>query len=147
MRRPGVEAEPPAAGFVTVAVVGLAAVLVGTASLLTTLGVVAVARHRAASAADLAALAGARHLLDGSACSVARSVAAAQGAYLVACSAGSDAVSVVAAVDVGLLGSARARARAGPVGGNQLGLQVVPVPTEGHLGTLPAPRGPAVVRA
>ena len=104
------------AGFVTVAVVGLTAALVAVASLLTTLGVVAVARHRAASAADLAALAGAGHLLDGTACEVAAHAAAVQSAVLESCRADGTAVSVVAAVRVGVLGTARARARAGPSG-------------------------------
>jgi secretion/DNA translocation related TadE-like protein len=105
-------------GFVTVAVVGLAAVLVAVSALLATLGAVAVARHRAASAADLAALAAAGHVLDGTACEAAREVARAAGAELTDCRPEGTTVLVVAAVRVGALGTARARARAGPGSGN-----------------------------
>ncbi|MFJ8432054.1 Rv3654c family TadE-like protein [Kitasatospora sp. NPDC094019] len=105
----------------------LAGVLVGcvafTAAL--ALGVVLAARHRAESAADLAALAAADRLLvdaDGG-CGRARAVAAAQAAAVVSCAAdlAADAVEVVAEVPVtGLplrlpVGPARARARAGPL--------------------------------
>lgn len=108
------------AGFVTVAVVGLALVLVAAAGLVATLGAVAVARHRAAAAADLAALAAASHAPDGlpAACAAARRVAEAQGASLERCRLeGPDADVVVAVRPPGrlaALGSARARARAGP---------------------------------
>jgi secretion/DNA translocation related TadE-like protein len=101
-------------GFVTVAVIGLLALLVGVGSLLATLGTVAVARHRAASAADLAALAAAGHLLDGTACDAARTVARAASAVLLRCERGATSVSVEAGVRVGPFGTARARARAGP---------------------------------
>ena len=102
------------AGFVTVAVLGLTAVLVALAALLATLGTVAVARHRAASAADLAALAGARHLLDGTACETARRAAEANRADLEECVTDSDRITVQVGVRVGPLGTARARAAAGP---------------------------------
>jgi secretion/DNA translocation related TadE-like protein len=105
------------AGFVTVAVVGLAAVLVAAGALVATLGTVAVARHRAAAAADLAALAGARHLLDGTACDAARRVATAAPAVLEDCRADGTSVTVRVAIRVGGLGTARARARAGLSGG------------------------------
>ena len=105
------------AGFVTVAVLGLTTVLLAVSAVLVTLGVVAVARHRAASAADLAALAGARHLVDGTACAVARRAALAQGAALVSCRSDGLGVTVVTSVAVGPLGTARARARAGTSGG------------------------------
>jgi secretion/DNA translocation related TadE-like protein len=104
-------------GFVTVAVVGLAAVLVAVGALLATLGTVAVARHRAAAAADLAALAGARHLLDGTACDAARRVVQAEPAVLEDCRADGTSVTVRVGVRVGALGTARARARAGPSAG------------------------------
>ncbi|MFJ4666765.1 Rv3654c family TadE-like protein [Kitasatospora purpeofusca] len=105
----------------------LAGVLIGcvafTAAL--SLGVVVGARHRAESAADLAALAAADRLLvdaDGG-CVRARAVAAAQAAAVVSCAADlpADAVEVVAEVPVtGLpvrlpVGPARARSRAGPL--------------------------------
>ncbi|WP_042373468.1 Rv3654c family TadE-like protein [Streptacidiphilus neutrinimicus] len=84
------------------------------------------ARHRAESAADLAALAAAgRLLLDpGEACAEAAAIASAQGATLHSCAIRADAQedSVVVEVSVpsptGLipgLPPARARARAGPV--------------------------------
>jgi secretion/DNA translocation related TadE-like protein len=101
-------------GFVTVAVLGLATVLVAVSALLAMLGTVAVARHRAASAADLAALAGARHLRDGTACDAAERVARAATAVLEDCRVGSSDVTVRVGIRVGLLGTARARARAGP---------------------------------
>ncbi|MFD9691797.1 Rv3654c family TadE-like protein [Kitasatospora sp. NPDC059088] len=88
-------------------------------------GTVVAARHRAESAADLAALAAADRLLldpDGG-CARAVGIAAAQGAALVSCAVdrSADAVEVVAEVPVGGLprrlpvGPARARSRAGPV--------------------------------
>ena len=95
------------------AAVGLAAVLVGAA---------VVARHRAASAADLAALAAASRAVAGdpAACATADEVAQANGAALTTCAVGDGAV-VEVTVEVGvLLGplgtrSASAVARAGPV--------------------------------
>jgi secretion/DNA translocation related TadE-like protein len=102
-------------GFVTVVVVALVAVLVAAGALLATLGTVAVARHRAASAADLAALAGAQHLLDGTACDRAARVARAASAVLLRCVQGATSVTVVTGVRVGQLGTAWATARAGPV--------------------------------
>ncbi|MER6359407.1 Rv3654c family TadE-like protein [Kitasatospora sp. NPDC001527] len=88
-------------------------------------GAVVGARHRAESAADLAALAAADRLLldaDGG-CARAEAVAAAQEAAVVSCAVdrAADAVEVVARVPVAGLplrlagGPARARARAGPV--------------------------------
>lgn len=85
------------------------------------LGSAAVARHRAQSAADLAALAAAGRLTEGrdAACSHAVALAQRMHATLVECSV--IGLDVVVAVDVtatlGRLGSgtARAIARAGPV--------------------------------
>ncbi len=95
------------------AAVGLAAVLVGAA---------VVARHRAASAADLAALAAASRAVAGdpAACATAGEVAQANGAALTGCTVGGGAVvevSVEVGVRLGPLGSrhAAAVARAGPV--------------------------------
>jgi secretion/DNA translocation related TadE-like protein len=95
------------------AVVGIAAVLVGAA---------AVARHRAGSAADLAALAAAGQAVTGgpAACTTAADIAAANGAELTACTVDEAAVVEVAVrvpVRLGGLGVrwATARARAGPV--------------------------------
>jgi len=100
-------------GFVTVAVLGLLGVLVAVAALVATLGAVAVARHRAASLADLAALAGARHLADGTACEAARKIA---DEGLEQCRVEGSRVTVQVGVRVGSLGTARARAAAGPAG-------------------------------
>lgn len=103
-------------GFATVAVLGLGAVLLALAVLVSALGTVAVARHRAASAADLAALAGARHVVDGGACRAAARTALAQAAALESCRVDGPSVSVQVGVRVGTWGTARARARAGPTG-------------------------------
>lgn len=107
-------------GFVTVAIAGLAVVLLAVATLVAALGAVAVARHRAGAAADLAALAAAQHAPAGqaAACSAADRVASAQGATLERCSLEGLVADVVVAVRpagrVGDLGTAAARARAGP---------------------------------
>jgi secretion/DNA translocation related TadE-like protein len=104
-------------GFVTVAVAGLVLVLVAFGGVVATLGAVAVARHRAAAAADLAALAGAAHVLEGPAraCRAARDVASAQAAVLSRCRLDGAVLTVEVAVRLGALGAARSRARAGPV--------------------------------
>jgi secretion/DNA translocation related TadE-like protein len=107
-------------GFVTVAVAGLALVLVSVSAVVATLGAVAVARHRAAAAADLAALAAAQHAVEGraAACGAARRVAQAQAAALQTCDLdGLDAVVRVSVTPPGRLGrwgAAEAVARAGP---------------------------------
>ncbi|MBM7807180.1 secretion/DNA translocation related TadE-like protein [Geodermatophilus bullaregiensis] len=95
------------------AAVGLAAVLVGAA---------VVARHRAGSAADLAALAAASRAVvgDPAACATAGEVAQANGAALTTCAVGDGAVvdvTVEVGVRLGPLGTRRATgtARAGPV--------------------------------
>ncbi|WP_051710763.1 Rv3654c family TadE-like protein [Streptomyces sp. NRRL S-350] len=113
------------AGSATVWLLALA--MLGTAVFAATIAVgsVVTARHRAESAADLAALAAADRLLldpDGG-CAWAAGIATAQGAGLVSCAVdrSADAVEVVAEVKVSGLpvrlpvGPARARARAGPV--------------------------------
>lgn len=114
MRRGGDE------GFVTVAMAGLILVLVSVTVLVAGLGAVAVTRHRAATAADLAALAAAGQALEGrvTACRAAARVAEAQGAEVADCRLdGSDAlveVTVRPPGRLGALGAARAWARAGP---------------------------------
>lgn len=98
--------------------ISLLLVLLGTLLLL---GTAAVTRHKAADAADLAALAAAARLGDGqrAACAAAGSVAANMGVRLRQCgSKGWDALIRVELVPDGSLrwfGTARARARAGPV--------------------------------
>jgi secretion/DNA translocation related TadE-like protein len=82
-----------------------------------------VASHRAQSAADLAALAGAAALVGGetaaSACSAGATMATRNGARLASCRAGPD-LSVELTVEVaatsGRVGTATARSRAGPAG-------------------------------
>lgn len=104
----------------TVAVAGLALVLVSIAALVATLGAVAVARHRAAAAADLAALSAARHVIEGQprACEVATRIAGLQGALVVSCVLERQDVVVEVTVrppgSLGLIGVGHGRARAGP---------------------------------
>lgn len=84
-------------------------------------GTATIARHRAAAAADLAALAAAVHVPDGQsgACRMAAAIAARNGGRLQTCRvAGEDVeVQVVRPVHLGRLGvhQAVASARAGPV--------------------------------
>jgi secretion/DNA translocation related TadE-like protein len=114
-------------GFVAVAVAGFVLVLLSLAVLVAGLGAVAVARHRAAAAGDLAALAAARHALEGTmaACGAATRVAEAQGAVVEVCRLeGAEALVEVAvrpAGRIGALGAARAWARAGPGRSRQAG--------------------------
>ena len=108
-------------GFVTIAVVGLLLVLLCFGGLTATLGSIAVLRHRAAAAADLAALAAAKHAIEGPqvACAAASTVARAQGADLRSCQLeGWEAVVTVRITGGGRLaglGRAHGKARAGPV--------------------------------
>lgn len=103
-------------GFVMVAVAGLVLVLVAVGGLVATLGAVAVARHRAAAAADLAALAAAGHAREGQgpACDAAGAIAQAQEAELITCALDGPDATVQVEVRLGVLGAARARGRAGP---------------------------------
>ena len=103
---------------VWVLAVGLLIVVVALAS--AAAGAGAVARHRAQSAADLGALAGAIRALDGAgtACAHARTIVAANGARLVACRL--DGFDVIVSAEVvpsgvaAVAGVATASARAGP---------------------------------
>jgi secretion/DNA translocation related TadE-like protein len=108
-------------GSATVLVLAVAFVAVVLATLVAGIGSVAVSRHRAASAADLGALAAADVLVgrsSGSPCAAAATVVAAAGAALAACRTAGSTAEVVATVrPVGLpgrLGPVRVRARAGP---------------------------------
>lgn len=107
-------------GFVTVALAGLVLVLMAVSGVVAALAGVAVARHRAAAAADLGALAAAGRAHEGAqvACAAAGAVASAQGAALKACRLeGLDAfveVTVSAPGWLGDLGRARGLAAAGP---------------------------------
>ena len=85
------------------------------------LGAAVAARHRAESAADLAALAAAQGLLvdPGGVCGRAGTISAAHHAHLVGCTLGDDAVEVRVEVPVhgltALVPPARGWARAGPL--------------------------------
>jgi secretion/DNA translocation related TadE-like protein len=107
-------------GSATVLVLALAGVLAVLAGLAATVGAVAVARHRAASAADLAALAAADRVLAGAviACAAAGRVASDAAGVLESCRLTGEDVEVVVAVrpggPVGSWGMARSHSRAGP---------------------------------
>jgi secretion/DNA translocation related TadE-like protein len=114
-------------GSASVVVVGLCAVLLSAVLGALALGSAVVARHRAESAADLAALAAADVVLGragGTPCGRAESVLAAHGARSAGCAvAGDGSVTVTAVVRpggvVGALGEARASARAGAAQGQR----------------------------
>lgn len=119
-RRPRRLSSGRQAGFASVLVLFLATVVVLVASVVVALGAVAVSRHRAASAADLGALAAADRTPQGAqvACAAATRVVTAVGGRLTTCRlSGSDAeveVAVRPPGPLGTFGTARARARAGP---------------------------------
>ena len=108
------------AGVAGVLVLSLASVLALVGALSTSLAAVAVARQRAGAVADLAGLAAAARSLDGQAvaCDRAVRIAHANGGRVLACRLEGEQVSVTAQVRppgaLGRLGSASARARAGP---------------------------------
>ena len=113
-------------GSGSVVVLAVAAVAVGALLVVSALGAAVVARHRAESAADLAALAGADVVLGrapGDPCGRAAGVVAAHGAAVGGCAVAADG-SVTVTATVALpgafagLGSARARARAGQATGS-----------------------------
>jgi secretion/DNA translocation related TadE-like protein len=101
--------------------VGGLALLMAVSSVVLWFGAAVVTRHRAASAADLAALAAAGAVVDGErrACGRARWVADQMSVVVRSCRlAGWDVLVEVVATPPGVLGdfgSAAARARAGPV--------------------------------
>ncbi|MEW1562212.1 Rv3654c family TadE-like protein [Streptomyces sp. NPDC093509] len=104
-------------GSATVWAVGAMAALCAVFFVVLAMGHAAVTRHRAAGAADLAALAAADHWSDGGtvACARAGRVARAQNARLVRCAVQGEISDVTAASEDGLFTS-EARARAGPPG-------------------------------
>lgn len=109
-------------GSATVWVVALSGVLAAIGVTVVLVGAAVVGRHRATTAADLAALAAAEHAVRGDpgACAAAEAVARANGARLTGCSVDGAAVVEVAVevtVRLGPVGHhpAPARARAGPV--------------------------------
>nr|WP_040521865.1 Rv3654c family TadE-like protein [Gordonia araii] len=112
-------------GSATVVGVAVVACLVAVTIALAHVGTAVLARHRAASAADLSALAAASVLLGGSAdpCATATRIVRAQGysqMRIDSCVIDGEDVVVEVALPVGLgrfgVRTARARARAGPVG-------------------------------
>lgn len=108
-----------AAAVLVLALAGLLSLVGATTS---AVAAVAVARQRAAAVADLAALAGAQHALEGQAvaCGWAARVADESAAALRSCRLDGDVVAVVSLVrppgPLGRLGVATAQARAGPAG-------------------------------
>lgn len=112
----GDRGERGAATVLTVAVLGLLLLVAGA---LAVVGAMVVAHREAQSAADLAALAGARSLADGGdACAVAAEIAAANGARLTACDILDRDVRTTVVVTgprwLGQTGDLEAEARAGP---------------------------------
>ena len=107
-------------GSATLVAVAMMAVLMAITLGGTVFGSAVVARHRAQSAADLAALAAAGRIGSGSqsACALATAVAAANGSAVTGCTA--DELDVIVTVEVPVAlgrlgtGTARAVARAGP---------------------------------
>lgn len=121
-------------GSATVWALVLIVALGSAGTVFAALAQVAVARHRAGAAADLAALAAAAKPYDeAGGCVVARRVAAAQGGRLQACTLRGDLADVT--VEVALSGrlaalpAARVRARAGPT---QMAPRTVPVERRSH---------------
>jgi secretion/DNA translocation related TadE-like protein len=100
-------------------VLAVSLIVVLSAALGAVRGIAALARHRAESAADLAALAGAVHAVSGAddVCGAARSIAARNAARLTTCSVDGSVVTItVSCALTGGLGRwrAQASARAGP---------------------------------
>lgn len=108
-------------GSATVLAAAAVGVLVCLLGLGLQIGAATLARHRAESAADLAALGGAREAVRGAdvACARAREIAEGNGSRLVDCVVEGWSVRVITARTCGCLpsvsGAATGRARAGPV--------------------------------
>lgn len=102
-------------GSATIWVAMAATVLCVVFAAVLAMGQAVVARHRAGSAADLAALAAADHALQGAghACEKAATVARAQGAAVVRCAVQGEIADVTAQVRFGPYGPT-VRSRAGP---------------------------------
>ncbi|UIX32091.1 Rv3654c family TadE-like protein [Streptomyces sp. GQFP] len=104
-------------GSATLWSVGAIAVLCVVFGVVLAMGQAAVARHRAAAGADMAALAAADHWTEGvsEACARADRVAAAQGTRLVRCAIVGETSDLTVISGQGLF-SAEVRSRAGPPG-------------------------------
>ncbi|MFI5955587.1 Rv3654c family TadE-like protein [Cryptosporangium sp. NPDC051539] len=103
-------------GSASVLALGIGLALLTIALGLQAVGSAVVARHRAAVAADLAALSGALHVPAGpaAACASARDIAGRNGAYLAHCTVTDRDITVVVTVS-SRVGVAEVRSRAGPV--------------------------------
>lgn len=125
-------------GSATVWSVGAIGVLCAVFGVLLGLGQAVVVRHRAAGAADLAALAAADHWAEGTAAACARAdrVARAQGSRLTWCVIVGDVSDVTTASGGGPFG-AEVRARAGPAAPARA------VPAPARAATVPARAVPA----
>ncbi len=116
--RPRSRGDERGSGTLLMMAAGLLVLVCGLAVVLWS--AMSTARHRAAAAADLAALSGAQAIQsDGDPCATARRIARKQGASLDACTVHGEEVLVVAGVPVelGSLGRpvVRSTARAGPI--------------------------------
>ncbi|MFC4063820.1 Rv3654c family TadE-like protein [Actinoplanes subglobosus] len=105
-------------GAASILLLAVGLVLVGIALAAVTEGAARVARHQAGAAADLGALAGGPHAIEGqtAACAVAGRYVEANHARMTACVV--DGLEIVVRTEVRLMlypGSAEAAARAGPV--------------------------------
>ena len=105
-------------GSASILVLAIGLLLVAAGAAGAAVGAARVARHQARTAADLGALAGAIHVIEGRAvaCAAAERLVIANGAAIVSCEVRDLDLVVRVEVDVpGLPGPARAAARAGPV--------------------------------
>jgi secretion/DNA translocation related TadE-like protein len=104
-------------GSATIWILGIGVALFLISTMFAAAGSVLVAHRRAETAADLGALAGATHAIEGAttACAAAGAIVRANGGSLVAC--GLDALDVIVTAEVNApppWGTVRASARAGP---------------------------------
>ncbi|MEU4150934.1 Rv3654c family TadE-like protein [Streptomyces sp. NPDC026659] len=130
-------------GSATVWSLGAVAVLCVVFGAVLALGHAVAVRHRAAGAADLAALAAADHWAEGgaAACARAERVATAQGARLVRCVISGEVSDVSAGVGRGPF-TAEVRSRAGPAGPAGPPGPVSPAGTAGPVSDPEAPASP-----
>jgi secretion/DNA translocation related TadE-like protein len=111
-------ADPRERGSASILVLAIGLLLVAAGTAGAAVGAARVGRHQARTAADLGALAGAVHVIEGRtvACAEAEQLVTANGGVLVSCEVRDlDLVVRVEVVVPGLPGPARAAARAGPV--------------------------------
>ncbi|MFJ6905345.1 Rv3654c family TadE-like protein [Streptomyces griseoluteus] len=130
-------------GSATVWSLGVIALLCVVFGAVAGLGHAVVVRHRAAGAADLAALAAADHWAEGAeaACAAGRRVASAQGARLVRCAIVGETSDVSAGSGHGPF-AAEVRARAGPPDPSGAGTRTPGSQGPGPATGAPAPEGP-----